>query len=367
MDLTKIKVIKELGTGMYATTFLVEYKGKKYALKKQKILAGNRNRSSRSITWREIFFFEYVNKMPPETQKFFCKLYGFKIEDNCTHNQKRPKNIQKNANLKAKMNQINASNICANFLIEYKGNMTLYDFMGTKLSAQKIYSILLQLCKIIFVMSEAMYSHNNVHLGNFMVLATKAKTFEFIGAQIPHNGLQISAIDYGDMTLEASGSRYSEDEESFYFLELTKVIFYILMNMPKMEKDCRLQKKKYPSELDKNYMSNFWEAFIKQYPEYSEKYLKLYPHLRNFYSQLKKVEINKHARYRNDIIAFFLKIEINFALDHPEVYAKLTGWCSAPVFTLPKEDVLEILDCKTRDNYYKLFMKKILSNKSSQK
>ena len=28
MDLTKIKVIKELGTGMYATTYLVEYKGK---------------------------------------------------------------------------------------------------------------------------------------------------------------------------------------------------------------------------------------------------------------------------------------------------------------------------------------------------
>jgi hypothetical protein len=300
--------------------------------------------------------------MSPETQKFFCKLYGFKIEDNCTHTQIRPKNIQKNANLKAKMNQINASNICANFLIEYKGNMTLYDFMGTKLSPNQIYSILLQLCKIIFVMSEAMYSHNNVHLGNFMVLVTKAKTFEFMGQQIPHNGLQISAIDYGDMTLEASGSRYAEDEESFYFLELTKVIFYVLMNMPKMEKDCRLQKKKYPSELDKNFMSNFWEAVIKQYPEYAKKYLNLYPKLRDFYSKLNKVELNKlnkTMRYRNDAIAFFLKIEINFALDHPEEYAKLTGWCSAPEFMLPNKDVLEILDCKTRNDYYKLFMKKI--------
>ena len=211
-------------------------------------------------------------------------------------------------------------------------------------------------------MSEAMYSHNNVHLGNFMVLATKAKTFEFMGQQIPHNGLQISAIDYGDMTLEASGSRYAEDEESFYFLELTKVIFYVLMNMPKMEKDCRLQKKKYPSELDKNFMSNFWEAVIKQYPEYAEKYLKLYPKLRDFYSKLNKVKLNnlnKHMRYRNDAIAFFLKIEINFALDHPEEYAKLTGWCSAPEFMLPNKDVLEILECKTRNDYYKLFMKKI--------
>jgi len=363
MDFTKIKVIKKLGTGMYASVYLIEYDGKQYALKKQKILEGNRNRSSRSITWREMFFYEYVNKMSPDTQKFFCKLFGFKIEDNCTHTQIRPKNIQKNANLKTKMNEINASNICANFIIEYKGDMTLYDFMGTTLSPKQIYSILLQLCKIIFVMSEAMYSHNNVHLGNFMVLPTKDKTFEFMGSQIPHNGLQISAIDYGDMTLEASGARYAEDEESYYFLELSKVIFYVLMNMPKMEKDCRLQKKKYPSELNKNFMNNFWEAILK-HPEYAEKYLKLYPKLRDFYSKLNKVELNKlnkHMRYRNDVITFFLKIEINFALDHPEEYAKLTGWCSAPVFTLPKKEVLEILGCKTRNDYYILFMKKIYS------
>jgi hypothetical protein len=57
MDFTNIKVIKTLGTGMYATTYLVELDGKQYALKKQKILAGNKNRSSRSITWREMFFF----------------------------------------------------------------------------------------------------------------------------------------------------------------------------------------------------------------------------------------------------------------------------------------------------------------------
>ena len=261
------------------------------------------------------------------------------------------------------MNEINASNICANFIIEYKGDTTLYDFMSTTLSPKQIYSILLQLCKIIFVMSDALYAHNNVHLGNFMVLPTKDKTFEFMGSQIPHNGLQISAIDYGDMTLEASGARYAEDEESYYFLELSKVIFYVLMNMPKMEKDCRLQKKKYPSELNKNFMNNFWEAILK-HPEYAEKYLKLYPKLRDFYSKLNKVELNKlnkHMRYRNDVITFFLKIEINFALDHPEEYAKLTGWCSAPVFTLPKKEVLEILGCKTRNDYYILFMKKIYS------
>ncbi len=84
--------------------------------------------------------------------------------------------------------------------------------------------------------------------------------------------------------------------------------------------------------------------------------------MRDFYSKLNKVELNKlnrHMRYRNDVIVFFLKIEVNFALDHPEEYAKLTGWCSAPVFTLPNKDVLEILECKTRENYFKFFKDKL--------
>jgi hypothetical protein len=370
MDFTKIKVIKKLGIGMYATVYLIEYDGKQYAMKKQKILERDRNRSSRSITWREKFFYDYVKKMPLDTQKFFCKLYDFKIVNNCTHIQKRPKNIQKNKNLKAIMDEINKSNICAIFIIEYKGDKPLYDFMSTKLSTKQIYSILLQLCKIILVLSDAMYSHNNVHLGNFMVLPTKDKTFEIMGHQIPHNGLQISAIDYGDMTLEASGAIYAEDEESYYFLELSKVIFYVIMNVPKMEKDCRKQNKKYPSELNNNYIDNFLKTVFTKHEKiidgYAEKYLRLYPYLRNFYSILKKSvqnlsidKLKKGLKHRNDMITFLLKIENHFALEHPEEYMKINGWCSTPEYTLPKKDVLEILECKTRDDYFKFLFEKL--------
>ena len=88
----------------------------------------------------------------------------------------------------------------------------------------------------------------------------------------------------------------------------------------------------------------------------------MYPKFRKYYSQLTKVELNKlnkHMRHRNEIITFFHKIEMNFALDHPKEYAKLTGWCSVPKFMLPKKDILEILECKTREDYVKLFLKKI--------
>ena len=44
------------------------------------------------------------------------------------------------------------------------------------------------------------------------------------------------------------GKKYYEDEEIFYFLQLTEWLFYILQNKPKLEKNCRIQKKKYPYE-----------------------------------------------------------------------------------------------------------------------
>ena len=56
MDFTKIKILKELGVGMVATAYLIEYEGKQYVMKKQKILERDKNRDSRSVTWREIFF-----------------------------------------------------------------------------------------------------------------------------------------------------------------------------------------------------------------------------------------------------------------------------------------------------------------------
>ena len=62
MDFSKIKVIKKLGAGMLGTVYLIEYDNKQYAMKKQKILEQDKDRSSLSVTWRELFFYEYVNK-----------------------------------------------------------------------------------------------------------------------------------------------------------------------------------------------------------------------------------------------------------------------------------------------------------------
>jgi hypothetical protein len=123
----------------------------------------------------------------------------------------------------------------------------------------------------------------------------------------------------------------------------------------KLEKNCRLQKKKFPNEIKKKYQDSIWIILFDKYgkiiDEYAEKYLRLYPHLRKFYSELKKNEKIPSGSNKSEIGIFLLKILNNFALDHPKEYAKVAGWCSPPEFTIPKKDILEILDCKTRGDY----------------
>lgn len=363
MNLSKIKIIKKLGTGMLGTVYLIEYENRKYAMKVQKILEEEKKKNIKSIIWREILFYEDVNKIPPESQKFFSKLYAYKIIENCTHKHIRPKKIPIMVSLLDKMNK---SNICIILVIDYKGSTNLYNFLQNNLSKKQIYSILLQVCKILLLLQDIKYSHNDLHPGNIMVHSTKDKEFEIFGNLIPYNGFQLVAIDYGSMTHEKN---YVNQKLS-YFFELTKSLFYILQNKPKLEINCRLQKKKYPYEKNINYEDIFWRKLLikhdKIIDKYAEKYLQLYPHLFNFYYILKQniqknsiSNIKKNMDNINDICVFLHKIEYNFALEYPEEYMKLIGWCSPPEFILPKKDILEILGCKTQNDYYKLFMNKI--------
>ena len=126
---------------------------------------------------------------------------------------------------------MNISNICIVLIIDYKGTTNLYDFLQTNIPTRQIYSILLQVCKIILLLSDMKYSHNDLHSGNIMIHQTTDKTFEIMGHQIPYHGLQLVAIDYGSIS--------NEVEETYYFLQLTQWLFNILQNKPKLEKNCR--------------------------------------------------------------------------------------------------------------------------------
>ena len=126
MDFSKIKVIKKIGAGMLGTVYLIEYNAKKYAMKVQKIFEEEKTKNMKFPIWRELVFYSDVNKMPPESQKFFCKLHEYKIIENCKHIQIRPKVFPNKLDF---FNKINKSNICIVLIMDYKGPMNLYDFL----------------------------------------------------------------------------------------------------------------------------------------------------------------------------------------------------------------------------------------------
>jgi serine/threonine protein kinase len=283
--------------------------------------------------------------MPRDSQKFFCRLHGYKIQECGKYKHIRPKNVPENSIFVKKFKEMNISNICVVLVMDYLGSTSLYDYLQTSPSARKIYTILLQICKINKIMSDMKYSHNDLHPSNLMVTQTKS-------------GIQLVAIDYGNVTNASYGKAYSNDSEEYYFLDLTKSLFYVLQNRPKLEKNCRLQKKKFPYEIKKKYEEDVWEMLFQKYDKiidaYAEKYLRLYPNLRKSYLEFKK----GGGSSKNDMM-IQLKIMNNFALDHPQEYMKVTGWCSPPEFILPKKDILEILGCKTRDDYFKFLKEKL--------
>ena len=62
-----------------------------------------------------------------------------------------------------------------------------------------VFSIALQICKIVQIIGSKGYIHNDLHSGNLMVIKTDDKFFDFNGKKIPTYGNQIVCIDYGNI------------------------------------------------------------------------------------------------------------------------------------------------------------------------
>ena len=70
---SNIKIISELGKGMLGIVYLISMNGKKYAMKKQKV----QNKNPKEFL-RELIFYEWINKLSIDQQKFFMRLHYHK-------------------------------------------------------------------------------------------------------------------------------------------------------------------------------------------------------------------------------------------------------------------------------------------------
>ena len=166
-----INIIKTLGSGTFGTTYLVKYKSNNYVLKIIKIIYSDKKLKENIIDykeqfWREIDLYKFINTLDKKDQIFFTKLYDYKITDNCNYNINIINNIIDDPYFK----KLNDSKWCIKLLLDYKEGITLKDFLlNNKLSEQQIYSILLQVCKVIMILYNGNYSHGDLHLENIII------------------------------------------------------------------------------------------------------------------------------------------------------------------------------------------------------
>jgi serine/threonine protein kinase len=372
-----VEIIKKLGTGTFGISYLVKKDNKEYVLKIQKILYSdkklkNDERDYKEQFWREIDLHEFINTLDKIEQIFFTKLYDYKIYNNC--DTETPVNIQNNPFFK----KLSDSKWCIKYLLEYKEGITLKDFLlENTLTEKEIYSILLQVCKIILILYNGGYSHNDLHLENIIINKTKTKYFNFFNKQIPYNGYQISVIDYG-LVLHKKFGKYKyyiksflKEPEKHIFNEMFNATYKIINNYTQYINDCTKAKKKLPWERKNYSFSNTLKQIILNHPEFykitKNKYLKMYPdakRLLNYFNkniETKEIYELYNKKNYNDFFNIINRIQYEFHVLFPKKYAKYDKWCSYYEHLLQQDIVLNLFQIDNYNDYIKYLIDKCLS------
>jgi len=366
INFNEIKILKKLGAGMIGTVYLVKYENKKYALKIQKILEDVKIQNYKHLVWREIDFYNYINTLNLYEQLFFSKLYDYRIIDNCEHIQIRP--FKKNF-------LSNNSNTCLELLTEYKGNTTLLEYLTKKsLNISQTYSIIIQICNIVYIAYKGGYSHNDLdNFNNIMINPTKLINFIFLNKEIPFYGIILSAIDYGsvfhkkfikkrDNYKKFIDELFLKDRKKYLFNEIYDLIMRFLLNKEKYLKlECK----------------NRWEYGFKMiinknyhfYVDIKNKYTKIYSKSIDLFNYIEKnLNIPFYNIFKNkdkEIIKAFDNVQFRiideFNIFHPKLYIKYFYFKSYYKINLPKEDILDIMKFTNIDDLFNYLINRILN------
>ena len=377
-----LQIIKKLGSGTFGTSYLVKTikDNKKYVLKTQKIFYSDKKlkekvRDYKEQIWREIDLHEFINKIKDTNdQSFFTKLYDYKIFNNCDNTQ-----INELFTHIPYFKKLNESKWCIKYLLEYKEGITLKDFLlKNTLSEKQIYSILLQLCKIILILYNGGYSHSDLHLDNIIINNTKNKYFDFMDKKIPFNGYKINVIDYGFSLHEKYGKYYKKiikmnggNIEKYMFNEMFVATYKIINNNIKYINDCTKLKKKLPSEHKDYKLDSLFKQIISKHKNFykttKDKYLQIYPNankILKYYENSLSINTDKeiyelyNKKHYMDFLQLINRIQYEFHLLYPKLYAKYEKWCSYYEHLLPNDVVLKLLNI----NNYKEYVDYLISN-----
>lgn len=197
--MSEYNILKELGNGLYGTTYEVELinspikYNKHFALKKQKILEKDIKdmKKVKSKIWRELEFYKWIEKLDKNDKKFFMRLHKWDYEDNCKLEQQRALNSKY-------LKELDKSKYCINLLLDLKDG-TLKEL---NLNSDEKISLLIQILYTIYLLRKYKWIHGDIHPANIgytqtnynkkILIKINNKSYQFKSC-----GYQFSLIDYG--------------------------------------------------------------------------------------------------------------------------------------------------------------------------
>ena len=217
------KIIKEIGIGMMGTVYLVKDKlNNKYAMKIEKILEKNSEKSLKYDLWREIKFSKTMNKKYP---KHFMKIYDHWIDSNCNHIQDWNKiglkleNFDKETQIYYK--KLFNSSYCS-IKIYSLIDLTLKDIYE-KINDEQYYDIFIQCLYVMYLCNNLGYLHRDWKMDNIGIVKTKDKYIDIFDNKIKTHGYLVVLLDYGGIIHK----KYilSSYEKKLFTIKMTDLFF----------------------------------------------------------------------------------------------------------------------------------------------
>lgn len=197
--ITDVKIIGELGNGMYANVYLCksDEDQQQYALKVEKISSKNKKYDLTVQEWREIEFSQgFANNFP----NHFVTLCDYDVKKEEDDDEGKGKQYLLNKkkysrSTKQKFNKKNKSKYCIRRLYTLVDD-TLKNVIDN-LSCRQVYTTIVQVTYICFLMQIHEYTHNDLHLKNIGVIKTTAEYVNILDKKVKSYGIHIKALDFG--------------------------------------------------------------------------------------------------------------------------------------------------------------------------
>jgi hypothetical protein len=187
----KYKLVKLIGQGVFGYIFKARYNKEFFALKIQKIKESDKIVNYNSKVWREIEFSNF-SKLYPEQ---FCQLFEYKI---ITNKEDLPKQYLKDQNDVLCFSEILKFDICIIFIYKLKENT--FDKIYKSLSKKQLYSAIIQIIFIIYLLKKNNYMHCDLHNRNIMFsIVPQSYKINMLNYSIPTFGYLFCFIDFGSL------------------------------------------------------------------------------------------------------------------------------------------------------------------------